>query len=262
MSLKDNLWLWGQAPNSHHEEGNNRYHLPGRNKMTPAEGLEYFGIKNACMVVMENKPAPPFEPWAEALRGAEQVVWSVLGSGGSERTNNGGSDLSEVLKLAEQYDNIIAGVADDFMRPERMAVYTPEVVADFRRNLHETLPRKLDFWTVIYEHEINENAKPYLDEFDVVTMWTWRANHLQELDENYTKLKKLLKEQPILAGCYMWDYGNQKPMTMENMKRQLEVYAEWYDQGKISGIILCSNCIADLGLDTVEYTKEWIAGLK
>lgn len=261
MGLKENIWLWGQAPNSHHEEANNRYHLPGVNRMTPAEGLTYFGIENACMIVMEDKPAPPFEPWAEALRGAKRVAWSVLGSGGSARTNDGASDLTEVLNLAGKFDNIVAGVADDFMRPSRMAVYTPDVVADFQRTLHSCAARPLDFWTVIYEHELNENARPYLDAFDVATLWTWRAKNLIDLEENYTRLKNLLRDQPIMAGCYMWDYGGAAPMPMDTMKRQLEIYGNWYEQGKITGVILCSNCIADLGIDTVEYTREWIAQL-
>jgi hypothetical protein len=28
-------------------------------------------------------------------------------------------------------------------------------------------------------------------------------------------------------------------------------------KGDIEGIIFCSNCIADIGLDTVEYTRKW-----
>ena len=57
MSIKDDFWLWGQVANSHHEEGNNIYNLPGVNKMTPLEGAKFFGIKNMCMVVMEDKPS-------------------------------------------------------------------------------------------------------------------------------------------------------------------------------------------------------------
>jgi hypothetical protein len=30
-------------------------------------------------------------------------------------------------------------------------------------------------------------------------------------------------------------------------------------KGDIEGIIFCSNCIADIGLETVEYTRKWIA---
>jgi len=28
--------------------------------------------------------------------------------------------------------------------------------------------------------------------------------------------------------------------------------------GEIEGIILCSNCIADLGIEAVEWTRQWI----
>ena len=56
MSIKNDFWLWGQVANSHHEEGNNIYNLPGVNKMTPLEGAKFFDIKNVCMVVMEDKP--------------------------------------------------------------------------------------------------------------------------------------------------------------------------------------------------------------
>jgi hypothetical protein len=47
-------------------------------------------------------------------------------------------------------------------------------------------------------------------------------------------------------------------MPMDLMKMQLEKYLEWYNEGKIKGVILCSNCIADIGLDTVDYTREWL----
>lgn len=258
MSIKKDFWLWGQVPNSHHEEANNLYNLPGVNKMTPAEGLAFFGIENACMIVMENKPKPPFDSCADDLKNAKKVAWSILGSGGSDRNNNGGNDIEDVLKIAETHENIIAGVADDFMRPERMAVYTPEIIASYKERLHNGAKRKLDFWTVIYTHEIEENAKPYLDVFDVISMWTWCAKDIVNLDENYKKLKKYTKEKPIMAGCYMWDYGEHKPMPMDLMKKQLDVYYNWYEQGKIAGVILCSNCIADIGLTTVDYTKEWL----
>ena len=46
---------------------------------------------------------------------------------------------------------------------------------------------------------------------------------------------------------------------MDLMKYQLDKYLELYEQGKIKGVILCSNCIADLGLATVDYTREWLA---
>ena len=57
----------------------------------------------------------------------------------------------------------------------------------------------------------------------------------------------------------MWDYGNSCPMPMDRMKYQLELYKKLIEAGEVEGVIFCSNCIADIGLDTVEYTRKWIA---
>jgi hypothetical protein len=145
------------------------------------------------------------------------------------------------------------------MNDARMKIYTPEIINGYKERLHNEIGRKLDFWAVLYAHELADKIKPYLDVFDVITFWNWRADSLTDLDKNLERLKGMAGEdKPIYAGCYMWDYGNHKPMPMDLMKMQLEKYLEWYNEGKIKGVILCSNCIADIGLDTVDYTREWL----
>lgn len=55
--LKDKLWLWGQDAGSHHAAvGNKSWKLPGENRMGPAEGAAYMGIKNIFRVVMGGGP--------------------------------------------------------------------------------------------------------------------------------------------------------------------------------------------------------------
>ena len=261
MGIKNDFWLWGQVANTHHEEGNNIYNLPGVNKMTPLEGANFFDIKNMCMVVMEDKPSvEEFPKIADELSCLDRVVWSVFGNGGSKRTSGGGTDLDYMLEVAKNHPNIIAGVADDFMNDARMKIYTPDIIKSYRDRLHNEIGRKLDFWAVLYAHELADKIKPFVDVFDVITFWNWRSESIMQLDENLERLKALAgQDKPIYAGCYMWDYGNHKPMTMDMMKYQLDKYLELYEQGKIKGVILCSNCIADLGLDTVDYTREWLA---
>ena len=63
-----------------------------------------------------------------------------------------------------------------------------------------------------------------------------------------------------LAGCYMWDYGDHKSLSIKDMEYQCEKYMQWMEAGDIEGIIFCSNCIADLGLEAVEWTRKWIQG--
>ncbi len=117
MLLKDKLWLWGQNAGAHHAAHNNVWNLPGENKMTPIEGARYFGIPNMCRVVMGNKPEPPFDSEAELLKECDRVVWSLIGDAASARTDGGGDDLDELLRLAKKYPNITGGIMDDFMRP-------------------------------------------------------------------------------------------------------------------------------------------------
>jgi hypothetical protein len=42
------------------------------------------------------------------------------------------------------------------------------------------------------------------------------------------------------------------------MKYQTDIMYRYLKEGKIDGIIVCSNCIADLGLEAVEWTREWL----
>ena len=34
---------------------------------------------------------------------------------------------------------------------------------------------------------------------------------------------------------------------------------EWLRQGRIEGMVFLASCICDMGLETVEWTRQWIA---
>ena len=70
MKIKDRIWLWGQDVMSHHQVGprkENIWNLPGINRMNPAEGARFLGIRNMCRVVMNGSPKPPFDSEMEKL---------------------------------------------------------------------------------------------------------------------------------------------------------------------------------------------------
>lgn len=257
--FRDSLWLWGQSPGVHHKEANNRFNLPGVNRMTPAEGCKFFGISNCCRVVMENIPAPPFDSESETLKHLDNVIWSVVGSGGSTRTDSKLGDVDEVVRQAKIYPNITGGVLDDFLNERRMKLFTPEDVANFRKQLCREVGRKLELWVVLYAHEISPAVKPYLDECDAISLWTWRGSMLEQLEKNLDTVIAMSPEKKHYAGCYMWNYGEAKPLTKEQMEYQCNIYLNYWQAGKIDGIILCSNCIADLGIPEVDWTRQWIA---
>lgn len=157
--LKDNLWLWGQTPGSHHKEGHCK--LPGENRMTPAEGCAFFGIPNCCRVVMANTPRPPFDNESRQMEQLRQVVWSVVGSGGSDCNNTESGDLEEVIRQAKMFPNITGAVLDDFLNPVRMKLFPPEKVMVLRHRLKAETGRDLDLWGVWYEHQFEDPGRPF-----------------------------------------------------------------------------------------------------
>jgi len=256
-TIRDCFWLWGQTEGTHHATGN-KFCLPGKNRMTPIEGCEYYDIPNICRVVSTGLPVPPFDQEAPKLDGLDQVVWSIQGCLDSARYQNGTlDDLEEVLRIAGLHPNIIGGVMDDFLN--RRDSFPPERLQRIRDSLHCRLNRTLQLWLVVYTHELSTEIKPYLDLADTLTTWTWWAKDLPLLEENYAKIRSLCgMDKPIYAGCYMWDYGGCAPISRDSMLMQLETYRGWLWEKKIEGIILCSNCIADLGLEAADVTKEWL----
>jgi hypothetical protein len=157
--IKDKLWLWGQNPGTHHQT--TMWNLPGVNHMTPLEGCNYFGIQNCCRVVMANQPSPPFDKDAQELSSLQKVVWSVVGDGGSDRTDTMYGELEEVIRIANLYPNIVGGILDDFFLPKRLERLKPEYVKEMRKRLHTSCQRALDLYVVLYTNQLGWDLKAY-----------------------------------------------------------------------------------------------------
>lgn len=263
--IKDNLWLWGQNVGVHHACGNGWYNLPGTNKMDSAEGGKYLGIPNCCRVAMGDGPFPPFDAEAEKLKNFKQVVWSAVGAGGLKQHSDDKSDLEEVLRQAKIHSNVTGAVLDDFFASVegfqtsgKIARHSIESITSMRDKLHNFKGRKLDLWMVWYSYQLDFKVLDYIELCDVVTLWTWKGSDLAILDENIKKFVSKTPGKRRLAGCYMWNYGEQKPLTIAEMEHQCAKYYEAIKKGELEGIVFCSNCIADIGLDTVEWTRKWI----
>jgi len=112
---------------------------------------------------------------------------------------------------------------------------------------------------VWYTYQLEFKVSDYIKLCDVITLWTWKGSDLVNLDSNLQKFVEKTPGKRRFVGCYMWNYGERKPLTMDQMKYQLDKYYQWLKKGDVEGIIFCSNCIADIGLKTVEYTKKWIS---
>jgi hypothetical protein len=258
MKMRDRLWLWGQDAGSHHAYHNNAWKLPGVNRMGPADGARHFGIVNCCRVAMSGKPLPPFDSESRKLEDLSRLVWSVIGDGSSTRNNDGATDLEEVIRQASLFTNVCGGILDDFFVDNGSPRLSLDQLRETRRRLNESPPRPLDLWVVYYARQLAQDYRSYLDACDVITLWTWRGADLSNIDASLTRLCRITPRKRRLAGCYLWNYGECRPMTVAQMEFQCGKYLQWIARGDLDGIIFCSNTLGDIGLESAEWLRTWI----
>jgi len=249
-NVRDKFWIWGHEAGSH----NTGWELPKPSRMTPAEGAFYLGVPNIILVRYDGKPTPPFEQYALALSPLKRVVWSIVGAGGQTQSQ----EVSLVRNLAARFPNFCGVMMDDFFRGgEEIAVHTVDELKNIQKNL-TVADRKLDLWVVLYDHQLSYPVGDHLAQCDVVTFWTWHSEMLNALEENFERVERLAPSCRKVLGCYMWDYGNRKPMPISLMECQCQLGLQWLRDGRIDGMIFLASCICDLELETVEWTKRWI----
>jgi hypothetical protein len=257
-TVRDRLWLWGHDAGAH----NDSWGLPRPSRITPAEAAFYLGVPNLIMVRYLGRPSPPFDQYAVPFQPLKRVVWSVVGATG--RTDE--EERDHVLDLAARHPNITGVMLDDFFagasRESATEGHRAALPLDKLRELRSQLAvagRRLDLWAVLYEHQLEKPLAEHLELVDQVSLWTWDSEKLTGLEANLERLEALSPQSGKVLGCYLWDYGKRQAMPLDLMKYQCELGLAWLKQGHIEGMIFLASCICDLGLEAVEWTRQWIA---
>jgi hypothetical protein len=248
---RNKFWLWGHEAGSH----DSGYDIPAASRITPVEAALYLGIPKVILVRYEGRPTPPFAQYAVPFRALKEVVWSVVGAGGQTAEE----ERSQVLALARHLPNLTGVMMDDFFHQPaagEVGVLSCGELSALRGRL-----KGLDLWVVLYDHQLGLPVGAHLGLCDKVSFWTWEARNLENLERNFARVEQLAPRCGKVLGCYMWDYGRKLPMPVDLMKHQCELGLGWLRAGRIEGMIFLASCICDLELETVEWTREWIASV-
>ena len=249
--VRDRFWIWGHEAGSH-DKG---WDIPKPSRMTPAEGAFYLGVPNMMMIRYDDKPAMPFDQYNRAFRSLKKVVWSITGAGGVTSDN----ERKHVFDLARKSHNIVGVFMDDFFTGSGEGVLSVDQLRSIRQEL-VIGNRRLDLMVTVYTHNLDApSVSEYLALCDKVSMWTWVAKDLVDMDKSIEKFEKIAPKSGKLLGCYMWDYGTHKPMPVELMEMQCQKGLKWLKEGRIEGMIFLASCICDLELPAVEWTRQWIS---
>ena len=258
--LRDRFWLWGHEAGCYHRMASNPWHIPcASSRMTPAEGAFYLGIPNVMMVRFGNQPQPPFRQHALPFSPLRSFIWSIVGDS-SSKDNDRQPDVEDVLALVPEFPNLTGAIMDDFFRRDAACPgrYTVEQVAAFRRQLRAG-PRPLDLYVVTYVQDLDFPIQAHLEAVDATTFWTWQAADLHKLEANFGRLEAIAPKTRKLLGIYMWDFGTGAPVPMDAMQHQCRLGLEWLRLGRVEGLVFLASCIADCGIEAVEYARRLIA---
>ncbi len=255
-TLRDRLWLFTVPANT--DFGS----VQRRSLMTPAESGLYFNIPNLIIVQAsagESKYGrfePPFAQYAIALRPFKRIVWSVTGSGGF----NSETETREVLELARRTPNFTGIMLDDFFSAKKegkKAVFSAEELGRIREELKRA-GQKLDIFATYYTQLLDLDLSEYLKHIDVLTLWTWRSAEIPDIEKNLDRLNKVAPNARKMLGCYLYDFSLKQPVAVPAMREQCETGLRLMRKNRLDGIIFLSNTVADLGFESVEWTRNWI----
>lgn len=251
-SLRDRFWIWTHAAGAYKLD----YGLPRASRMTPVEGAAYLGVPNMFFVRYSDNPPLPFDQYAIAFRPLKRVVWSLVGAAGRSHSE----ETKHVLDLAGRFPNIVGFIMDDYFHPDGTGSLPIEQLRELRKQLVIGGKRR-DLFVVLYQHQLGLPVSAHLESCDKITFWTWQAKDLEKLEDSFGRLEKLAPRHGKLLGCYLWDFGTAKPMPLDLMKKQCELGRRWLEQGRIEGMIFLASNVCDLELETVEWTRQWIADM-
>lgn len=113
---------------------------------------------------------------------------------------------------------------------------------------------------MLYDKQLHLPVSEHLKYCDKLSFWTWKAENLERLEENFAVMERLVPDSCAkVLGCYLWDYGAKSPMPVDAMKHQVDFGWRCLREGRIEGIIFLASCVCDLGLESVEWSRRWIA---
>ncbi len=250
-TVRDRLWIWGGAPGATNDDWG---HAPSR--MTAAEAAFYMGIPNLFLIRHKGRPAlEEYDQYAIALSPLKRVVWALVESGGA--TDPERRDF--VLKMPGRFPNVSGFIMDDYFKSDGSAHLTLDELKDLEEKRKTADGKTLPLYVVVYTHQLDLPIQDHLKHCDKITFWTWKSEDLGSLEQNFERLEKIAPDHPKLLGCYLWDFGNKAPMPLERMQRQTEFGYRLLEAGRIEGMIFLEHGVCDIGLDTVKWTKDWIA---
>ena len=241
--IRDRVWIWGHPPKSLINE----FNIEG--KLTPIEGMKYFGARNVYYVPCHT--SVNMDSCNKEMAECRKFGWSVEYP---ER-------IDLIINQSFQYENLRHVVLDDFFCPgtkNSFEHYSPESLKLIKEKLHTKGAHPLEMWVVYYTMNESDNAWALNRIFDGVALWFWHEVTNEEFERKCDEYFRATKGQKHMIGCYLYDFGNKREISPDSVRYQLDRNREFLKKGLIDGFILHTNAVVGLNFEAVEVAKKWM----
>ena len=133
--------------------------------------------------------------------------------------------------------------------------FKPEHIRQVRQLLSGEFAR-VQLWGVVYTMNLDrENINDYIEELDVINLWTWHAKDVVDIEKNLTHCERLFPEKPIILGLYLYDYGDGRRISPELLQEQCATALKLAHARRIEGIVLLT---INNDPEAVAWTANWV----
>ena len=241
-TIRDRLWLWGTRVNALQE-----HYGFATSSMSISDGLGALGIDQAMMCGM----LPPTEEEYSPVAHCQRIIWEMSFDEGFSFQR----PIEPIIDLHRVHPNVEGVLLDDFSTTEISKGAQPDVLENMRR----AMPDSMSLWLVIYSMSLDiPNLSEYLRFADGISFWVWQARDLPRLTEYLDRCNDLSGGKPTVVGLYFYDFGENRRMSVDQMRDQVETGVRLTAAGECKGLCFLSSSVMDVGLETVDWTREWI----
>lgn len=267
-SLLDRCWMWGHDI-GHLDAPGNQWKLPVEGEMGMVEACRKMGIGNLSVIRWGN---PPPE-YRRQFGNMKRLTWPICGH--PDEPNATFEDMCEFdFRLLDEMPNLIGFEMDDFFRPDLppvtvdtpfgkrqslQTVFSYDQLLALRRRM-DAFHRPLDLRVVVYDGLLEQEDLfvPCADLATAATFWIWRGDDIPKLERRFRKFRDLLPSKPVFLGVYLWDFGDKKPMKVDNLMYELEYGLDLWRRREIEGFVFLATSLCNKNLPTVSYVRQWL----
>ena len=254
-TVRDILWIWG----------NPEMAKPGPHTVatyaqaSTAERAKLLGAPNVMMagdgLPNDDKEA---DRLTESVAHCKRILWEIGRDGNKDDHKRPwvyDKRMAQVRRLADKYPKIEGVILDDMSTVARSRGFAPKHI----RRIRELLPgkyRKVKIWGVVYTMSLGDKGiNDYVKELDVIMLAVWHAKDVVDIEKYVAHCEKHFPGKPICACFYLYDYGAQRKMPPDLLKKQCQLALELAGAGRIEGIEFTT-----IGNDAkaVGWTAEWV----